>query len=73
MDYNERFQKEITYYWNDTDLVFVRSVPGKGYFVKYPGKQEFKADYALPVVFNAVWPANEISKTDYIQENRKAQ
>lgn len=37
-----RFKNEIIFLWEDENEVYVKSVPGDGYYAKFPGGKEFK-------------------------------
>lgn len=63
--YYRKFVSETVYLWNDFDEVFVKVVPGKGFYIKRPGSDEYKVDPGSDIVTNAMSGKREITKQQY--------
>lgn len=63
--YYERFKKETIFLWEDENEVYVKSVPGKGYFAKFPGKQEYPIAPNTDTVTRAIDAQKEVTEEEY--------
>lgn len=60
-----KLTKETVFFKNEFEQAFIKSVPGEGYTVKFPGQKEFKADPKSQVVADAILEFNEITEKEY--------
>lgn len=65
--YWQRFKTEPIYLWEDQEQVYVRSVPGGGYFAKYKGYKEFAIYHTDHIVVRAIAARQEVTKEEYEQ------
>ncbi len=65
IDYYMRFKTETIYLWEDENEMYIKSVPGKGYFAKFPGKEEGPIAANSGSVTRAIEARKEISKAEY--------
>jgi hypothetical protein len=65
ISYYERFKKETIYLWNDEAQVYVKSVPGVGYFAKYKKGEEFPVVASSDLVVMAIDSKQEVSRSTY--------
>lgn len=61
----ERFKHETIYLWEDESELYIKSVPGQGYYAKGAGKPEYKIAANTDAVTRAVAAMNEVSKSEY--------
>lgn len=60
-----RFNHEVIYLWEDENELFIKSVPGKGYFARFPGGKEYKIAATSDSVTRAEAAMKEVSKEEY--------
>lgn len=63
--YLTSFSEKVMYLWNDEYQCYVRSVPGVGYFARFPGKAEYQISGKSDIVVQAVLGGQEVTKTVY--------
>lgn len=64
-DFQKRMTTETVYFKNEFENAFIKSVPGKGYFVKMPGTAEFKAENDSELITDAYLEGKEITAAEY--------
>lgn len=64
-EFKERLTSETVYFKYDFEQAVIRSVPGKGFFVKLKGSDEFKAKDGSKLVTDAILEHKEISEDQY--------
>lgn len=61
----KKLKTQIVYFKNTFEGAVIKSIPGTGYYVKFAGKQPFKAGDDNAVVAEGILEYNEISKKTY--------
>ena len=64
-EYYERFKTETIYLLNKEEDAYVKSVPGKGFFAKFPGGKEYPVSEHSNMVTLAFDGKHEVSKQVY--------
>lgn len=64
-EYLLSFSKEIIYLWNDEYECFVKSVPGMGFWAKFPGNKEYQISGSSHIVVQAVFGSERVAKEVY--------
>jgi hypothetical protein len=65
-DIMKRIPTEEVYLRYDFENVFVKSIPKKGYWLKFKGEEEFEVPHDHRIVTEALLEYSEISKKKYI-------
>lgn len=61
----EKLQAGPIFFKNSFENAVIRSEPGKGIFVKFPGEPEFESSQKSNLVTDAILEHNEISEKEY--------
>lgn len=64
VDYN-KYRTKTVYLWEDTEQAFVKSVPGQGFWVKFPHGQEYKTKSDSDIVTRAIYGDQEVTAEQY--------
>lgn len=64
-EYYERFKTETIYLFNKEEGAYVKSVPGKGFFAKFPKGKEYKVSESSRMVTVAFDGKKEVTKEEY--------
>ena len=59
------FSKTTKYLWNYEYECFVKSVPGNGFWAKFPGKPEYPINSESNIVVLAIYGGQFVSKESY--------
>jgi len=65
IQYYTRFATETIYLYNDEYECYIKSVPGVGWFVKFPGQEEGRISASSKNAVYARDARNEVSKSEY--------
>jgi|GEM_PF-3509655 len=57
--------QKTVYFWNNEDECFVKSVPGCGYFIKFPGKKEYALNSASNIVMRGIYSGKTVTEDEY--------
>ena len=64
-EYLTSFSRVSIYLWNDEYECFIKSVPGMGFWAKFPGKAEYPISSDSKIVVLAVFGGQTVSKEIY--------
>ncbi len=64
-EYYKRFKTETIYLLNKEEGAYVKSVPGKGFFAKFKGEEEYEVAEDSNMVTLAFDGQHEVSKKTY--------
>lgn len=65
IEYFQKFKTQTVYLWEDENQCYIKSVPGKGYFQKFPGSDEKPIDSNTDTVTRAILAKKEVPKEQY--------
>lgn len=63
--YKKLTNTDPIYLWNEFDEVFVKIIPGKGFWIKPPGKDEYEVEPGSGIVAIAMAGEKLVTKNQY--------
>jgi len=63
--YDKLTKPDPIYLYNSFDEAFVKIIPGKGFWIKFPGKEEYSVEPGSDIVTVAMAGEKEVTKQQY--------
>lgn len=64
-EFIKKLSSETVFFKNEFENAFIKSVPGKGYFVKLPGNVQYPGNPESELINDAILQGVEITRAEY--------